>query len=435
MTRQSIPLAERRSARIAQTRETLRNSLWFTPTIFVVGAIAAAAFLTRLDYDISADHDLAALFAENAEDARTIVATIATSMLTFMGVVFSITLVALQVASGQYSPRVVRSFVRNRTTKLTLGTFMATFVFSLFVLGTFETSQSNGAVFVPVLSVVAAELLVLATLFVFIAFVHSIVQAMRVTYVIEGIAQETRQSIEENRVQRSEIVEIDPDQFAQPTHVVHFEGTPGVLDGVEADRLVALARAHRCVIRVLPNVGDYLAAGVPILEIFGEARPKWRDVRSCLVFGAERTLYQDVAYGFRQLVDIAIRALSPAINDPTTATQVIDRLTDLLIRLARQNRRQNAIVDRDGDVRLLFTIPSWADLLDLAFDEIRVYGADSPQIPRRLLAALDDIEAVSGSTYHAAIARHRAAVLAAANRHVDGALAGLALTPNRRGLG
>ncbi|MCX7620476.1 MAG: DUF2254 domain-containing protein [Acidimicrobiales bacterium] len=435
MPRQSIPVAERRNARVAKIREALRESLWFTPMLFVVAAIIGAIITTNLEYEVARDRDFSAFFAVNADDARAIVSTIATSMLTFMGVVFSITLVALQVASGQYSPRVVRGFVRNRTTKITLGTFMATFVFSLLVLGTFQTSNADRTVFVPILSVALAQLLVLATLFVFIAFVHSIVRAMRVTYVIDGIAEETRKAIEENQVPRSEIVEIDPAHYTQPTHVIALEGPPGVLDGVEADRMVALARSYDCVLRVLPKVGDYLATGVSIIEVFGNDAPRWSEIRSCLVLGAERTLYQDIAYGFRQLVDIAIRALSPAVNDPTTAAQVIDRLTDLLIRLARQNRRQNAIVDRDGSVRLLFSIPSWSDLLDLAFDEIRVYGADSPQIPRRLLAALDDIEAVIADAPQEPLNRHRDAVFAAAKRHSSGTLAGLALTPNRRGIG
>ena len=424
--------AEHRSARLERLREILRNSLWFLPLVFLVGALVLASFTMEIDEVLTRDPETRARMEANLEESRIVLATIATSILTFLGVVFSVTLVALQMASNQYSPRVVRSFVRSRITKLTLASFMGTFVFSIYSLGSFNLDDAPT---VPVVSAVTAMLLVIVDLFIFIAFVHALVRSMRVTYVIETVAGETRRSADDGAVARPDVTEVDVASLGPPDHVVRFDRPPAVLAGVEADRLVDLARHAGAVVRVRAQVGDHLPTDIVLFELWG-GDVSLAQLESCLVLDQERTMYQDTAYGIRQLVDIAIRALSPAINDPTTAVQVIDRLVDILARIGRQNRRRNGLRDRDGDLRVIFRIPTWGELVELAFTEIIVFGVDSPQIVRRLLAAFDDLEQLVPPELHGPVAEERDQLRAAAERRLPaGVDRRTVLSPNRRGMG
>ncbi len=424
--------AEHRSARVERVREVLRNSLWFLPLVFLICALVLANFTMAIDEALTQDPDTRALMEANTEEARIVLATIATSILTFLGVVFSVTLVALQMASNQYSPRVVRSFVRSKITKLTLASFMATFVFCVYALSSFNLDDKAT---VPVLSAVTALLLVITDLFIFIAFVHALVRSMRVTYVIETVASETRRSADHGNIARPDLTEVDVEALGPPDHLVHFDLPPAVLAGVEADRLVHLARHAGAVVRITAQVGDHLPTGTVLFELWG-GQVSWALLESCLVLDQERTLYQDTAYGIRQLVDIAIRALSPAINDPTTAVQVIDRLVDIMARIGRQNRRRNGVRDDAGELRLVFRIPTWGELVELAFTEIIVFGVESPQIVRRLLAAFDDLEALVPTELHGPIAEERDQLRAAAEARLPaGVDRRTVLSPNRRGMG
>jgi len=418
-------------------RERLKESLWLWPLVFIVGGLVLSQITGLIDEDVHRGDNASTLFTESVDDARTVVSTIASSMLTFLGVVFSITLVALQTSSSQYSPRVVRRFVRSRTTKLTLATFLGTYVYCLIVLGSFQSaSTDNGRAYVPVVSVLVAEIAALVCLLMFVAFVHNTVQSMRVTFLIKNVSDETRTSIIANTVPDAYAAEVDPRSLGDPHDVVCFDHSPGVLDGVEVDRLLQLAGQHDVVLRLVPMVGTYLSSGTALLEVYGTSTPPLRAILACFDIEAERTLYQDTSYGIRQLVDVAIRALSPAVNDPTTAVQVIDRLEDLLLRIGQKADRSNAVTDANGTVRLVFPRPTWANITELAFTELRIYGATAPQVTRRLIAVFDELERRLPD--HAAddVKRHRALLMAAVERLIlDDNERLVALTPDPRGLG
>ena len=348
------------------------------------------------------------LFPTNLDDARTLLATIAAALLTFTGVVFSITLVALQMSSTQYSPRVLRTFVRKPVTKLALATFIATFVYSLTLLSRIGTTTAAHTV--PQGAVGLAYLLVMCSVLVFVVFVHSTVRSMRVSYVIQAVFNETLPAMHA----MFEPASAYRTTWPRRTSMRRRASSPStvadaVIDGVDAHRLAELARRHGCVLRLCVPVGTYMVRGSDRFEVHGGTVPgDQRSVLRALDCSAVRTLYQDPCYGVRQLVDIAIRAVSPAINDPTTAVQSLDRLYGILRAIADRPDPSGVHLDAAGSVRLVVPVPGWGRVFDLAFTEISLYGAGDPQISRKLTAIFDDLASYVPPERRAAIESRRA---------------------------
>jgi uncharacterized membrane protein len=412
---------------LAWLREWGAESLWLPPTLaagaaWVLARLAVAnspAFVVRYH-----------LFSTNIDDARVVLSTIATAILTFTGVVFSVTLVALQMASAQYSPRLLRSFIRRPLTKMVLSCCIGTFVYSLVVLASLGASAART---VPAAAVALAYLLVLASVLVFVLFVHGTVRSMRVTYLIEEVSRETARAL--LRAFPAAPAEVKP-SLAEPVAVLPFAHRDRVLGGLDVASLVRLARRQGCVLRLRVGVGAYLVQGSPLIEVHGGTSPAVRQVLACLSLAPVRTLYQDPAYGIRQLVDIAAKALSPAVNDPTTAVQVVDRLGGLLASVADRPDPSGVHVDDEGIVRLVRPVPSWERLADLALTEVERYGAGAPQVTRRLMALYRDLEVRVGPSRQAVLARHRARLVRAVELVVpDPEARERALRPDEVGLG
>jgi uncharacterized membrane protein len=392
----------RGGSRRAHLREWRRESLWLWPAIAAIGAWIAG--------DIAARHLRSfslhlGLFPSNLDDARTLLATIAAALLTFTGVVFSITLVALQMSSTQYSPRVLRTFVRKPITKLALSIFIATFVYSLTLLAL--VGSTTGAHTVQEGAVGLAFLLVMASVLVFVVFVNSTVRSMRVSHVIEAVFDETLGAILAMFVPTSEYREVTAPDLASRTALVSFDHDDAVIDGVDAHHLAALAHRHGCVLRLCVPVGTYMVRGVDLLEVYGGRAPDTGELVTALDCFAVRTLYQDPCYGVRQLVDIAIRAVSPAVNDPTTAVQTLDRLHGILRAIADRPDPSGVFLDAAGSARLQVPVPDWGRVFDLAFTEIALYGAGDPQISRKLMAIFDDLSSCVRAERLAAIEARR----------------------------
>jgi uncharacterized membrane protein len=383
----------------------LRSRMWFIPGAFAIGATIAAFVLVPVDHlvDQSLSVDLSGvLFAGGPESARLVLSTIAAAMLSFTGLVFTVTMLVLQLASSQLSPRVMRTFLRDRVNQTVLGLFVATFLYSLLVLREVHTPVV-GSSFVPAIAVTVAYLLLVASVGAFVFYIHHMAQAIRAVSVLRSVGDETRAAIA--RLYPEGIGD-EPEPpipglpARAPDQLVMHEHAPGVITSVDEEQLVEIAREHGLTIALLHQVGDFVPQGTTLLALWsGAGGPPDTMLAGHLVgavqIGLERTMTQDPAFGFRQIVDIAERALSPGVNDPTTALQALDQLHDLLRRLAVRRFPSPSRLDEKGDVLLHLPRPGWPDYVALAIDEIRQYGGGSIQIARRLRHLLLDVRAVA----------------------------------------
>jgi uncharacterized membrane protein len=415
-------------------RQRIAASLWFVPTIFAVASIGAANLTIWLDAQVDAPIGVRPDLVSDAGTAATFAGAIAAATLAFVAVVFATTLVAIQLAASQYSPRAVRVFIRSRITRVTLGLFLATFVFSLIVLVSNRASVASAAQFAPVVSVTTLLALSLATVFGFVAYLHGVVRLMRVQYLLETIATETRQAIEENFPPAAAYVDAEPPQPDPSPRRVCYTGTAGVITATDLHGLAELCRQNDCWLELTVGVGEYLAHGTPVALVHhGDLHD--REVTRFFLIRGERTFVQDPAFGFRQLVDTAIRALSPAVNDPTTGVQAIDRLSDLLAITGNRLDPTGLRVDSAGTVRIKRKLRDFERLLVLSLTEVIRYGADAPQVVRRLRAVLDELESTLPQERHAAIARQRSLLDAAASAALPAPFTAVASTADREGLG
>ncbi|MEW2413118.1 DUF2254 domain-containing protein [Streptomyces sp. NPDC046866] len=435
-------------------RKRMRNSFLFVPFAgLLLGWLLATAVVQTdtLIHDLDARWtavDLADLwFLRTAADlgasAKSAVASMSSAMLTFIGVVFSITLVALQMAAGQFTPRVLRLYVESRVTKLTLAVFLCTFLYTLrlqkeYTAAAGDADGADGAV-VPYVGASLAMGFLVLSLALFVVYVHSTIRLMRVTYVMDHVGEESlaliRESAEPALPGQEGGHEADPPPDPGGSVVPHV-WRPGVLQAVDVERLVALAEREGLVLHLIPRIGDYLVPYTPLFRVTGGPTPPDAVLQAALDIGVERTTEQDLAFGIRQLADIASRALSPAVNDPTTAVQSLDRIQVLLTALARQPLGRARHRDRGGAVRLVETLPSWPELLDLALTEIRDYGVGSVQVTRRIAACLDDLEQLAPPERREPVRRHRDLLEEAVWTAAPSPLrAAFALQPDRQGIG
>ena len=415
-------------------RQRIAVSLWFLPTIFAAAAIVAADLTIWLDARVDAPIGVRPDLVSDPGTAATFAGAIAAATLAFVAVVFATTLVAIQLAASQYSPRAVRIFIRSRITRVTLGLFLATFVFSVILLVSNRAPVTSAKQFAPVVSVTTLLALTLATVFGFVAYLHGVVRLMRVQYLLEAIATETRRAIEENVPPASAYVDVGPPVPDPSPRRLRYTGTAGIITAADLHGLAELCRQKECWLELTVGVGEYLAHGTPVALVHG-GDLRDRDVTKFFLIRGERTFVQDPAFGFRQLVDIAIRALSPAVNDPTTGVQAIDRISDLLGITGNRLDPTGLRVDSSGTVRVKRKLRNFDGLLVLSLTEVIRYGADAPQVARRLHAVLDELESTLPAERQAAISRQRSLLEAAVTAALPAPFMPVASTPDREGLG
>ncbi|MEU5035806.1 DUF2254 domain-containing protein [Streptomyces rubiginosohelvolus] len=428
----------RRPRPLSPLREHLRDTFWFAPTMGFVCVFVLWFVATELDDAIvrlfqreEAYDELGDLIGFS-QDTKTVVTTVSSAMMTFIGVVFSISLVAVQMASGQLTPRVVRIFVRSRISKLTMTVFLATFLVSLLVLSSYESeTDPRRVVSVPLVQSLLILVLVGMSLLLFVVYVSATLRLMQVGPVVDRIARDSFRVL--GRMPRGPQGD---DEVGPETARVVYEGRAGVLRDVNTARLVRAARRQGVVLRVIPRIGDFVVPGTPMLAVHGGAVPPRRRLRYAVSVSVERTLHQDLAFGLRQLADIALRALSTSVNDPTTAVQCLDRIVQFLAAVAHLPLGTVHHRDRAGRVRLVQDGPGWDDLVDLAFEEIRWCLAGSPQVSRRLMAGLDDLLLIVPEDRRKSLARHRELLVQTMERGVPVAAdRAFALLPDRQGIG
>ncbi len=387
--------------------EVLRTQIWVVPSIAALLAAASAVVLIWFD---GATGSLGLPQAIGADSARAVLSAISGAMISFTALVFSITMLVLQSASTQLSPRVVRTFLRDRFNQGVLGLFVATFVFSLLVLTSVTVDQ------VPRLGVLAAVGLVLVAVLAFVAYIDHMAKSIRPTSVIESISAETRAVIEHVYPDRTEDapegpIEVTDKARAEALEVV-WSGDSGYVQAFDREGLLEFAREQGAAVELQVGIGSFLVRGQPLLSVPGRGADAKAAAELGLQerfrLGPERTMAEDPEFGFRQLVDVALRALSPSLNDPSTAAQVIDRLHELLRELQPRDIA-SPLVLRDGQApSVTIPAPDWDAYVELATSEIAAASLTLPQVRRHLHAALDTLLSDAPADRQAALRRARA---------------------------
>lgn len=402
----------------------LKTSLWLVPLLSVLGGIVLSLVTTSVDDGTLISQRITG----DPTAALQILYLIAFAMLTLTAILLSLVVVAVQLAMGMFSPRIVRQVLHDRPSQLAIGLFAATFAHSMLAMRHVRTSSNDG--FVPGLAVVVAMVLVLCCIGTLVWYLNHIAQSLRTAALVGWVAEDTVTALEH----------IYPDRGAEPDlgpGIVTSKDT-GVIFTIGHERLVGFAQRADCQIAVLWAVGDFVPTGAALIRIVGDPSGLDRKaVARCIVLGPERTLNQDVAYGLRLLVDIAGRSLSAGpFADPTTVVQAIDRLHDILRRLACRPLHDGRYYDSTGTLRLTVPTLQWEGYVRIAFDEIRQAGAGSPQVSRRLSSALHDLLRVAPPERRPVLSQQLAllAELATA-RSVTDADREQAMVPDPSGLG
>ena len=329
---------------------------------------------------------------QDPQVAQVILSSIATSIMTVVSIVFAILLMTLTLASTQFSPRILVSFVRDRGTQWTLGVFLGTFSYCMAAL---PAARSLPIAFVPVLTVTGAMLLALVAVGWLIFFIHHISQAISVNHIVDRIARETEIVIDE--LMPRPRTRFEPMRQASPDgtdDIPILNQQSGYIRFIDVGQLLYLAKSWRIRIRVERGVGQFLPAGVPLVHVSREDR--MNPVRTAELLGAfdigpTRTLQQDVEFGVIQIVDIALRAMSPAVNDPSTAITCIDHLSRIMIRWLGRAPPASVLFDPPHVARVLVPWMSVDGMFDTAFEQIRHYAANDAAVSLRLLRAIGDI--------------------------------------------
>jgi uncharacterized membrane protein len=330
-----------------------------------------------------------------------------------------------------------------------LGTFIATFIYPLFSLGYLEELVRGGRA-VSTVSVAVAMVLAIASIAVFIAYVTLTIRGMRIAYAISTVAIETRAALRRQFPAEDQYVEADPPVSFVPGRLVAYRKGPslalhaaqGVLQAIDVVTCVRRAREHDVVLRLIPQIGQYVASGEPLFEVLPASSsasdgPSEKQLLRTVDVGPERAVYQDPFYGVRALVDVAAQALSPAVNAPTTAVQVLDRLQDFLTLMADRPWPSGLYADENGAVRLVTQVRTWDQFVDLALTEITEFGGGSPQVTRRLADLIDTLLPTVPAPRRPVFERHKVLLAEAVALRVQSyrALADMALEPDARGLG
>jgi uncharacterized membrane protein len=368
-------------------RDETRFPLWLIPTGYVVATVAAGEILPRLEHAYWG----ALTSGMRVESALAFFSSVSSGMMALTGIVFAIAFVMVQFSATAYSPRLVVVFGNDPSLYHTLGIFSATFGYSLVALAWTNHGEAGT---VPLFSTIAVVVLLIVSLLAFARLVHK-VSDLQITNVLDNLGEQGRNVIDstfrpiaDDEGERSHVA-APPLKLGPALQTLTYTARPRTIAGFDVRALVLLAQDADAVIALECAVGDTLVANMTLLRVHGGAKPiPDRMLMRAVHLARARTFAQDPKYAVRLLVDIAIRALSPAVNDPTTAVQALDQIEDLLQRLGRAELDAGRAYDASGKLRLVFPMPTWQDYLELAFDEIRQFGKTSIQTVRRLRSAL-----------------------------------------------
>jgi uncharacterized membrane protein len=391
--------------KLQQLWSNLRTNFWFVPSLMIAGSIVLAVALIQADTTES-EQWLARwprLFGASAAGARGMLSTIAGSMMTVVGVTFSMILVTLALASSQYTSRILRNFMRDRATQIVLGVFAGIFTYCLIVLRTIRSGDEGG--FVPSLAVAFGVMLAIGGISALIFFIHHIASSIQASSIIASVADETLAAVD--RLFPGQLGQDPPDgdgdQALLPLREPHWQTIParrnGYIQNVDNAALLRLAREHQTIVRMERGIGDFVVKDTPLVSLALSSPPAKELVaalQAAYSIGRHRTLEQDSAFGIRQIVDMALRALSPGFNDTTTAIMCVDYLTAILGRLASRDIPSSHRYE-NGELRVIAIRPSFASLAAEAFDQIRASACGNVGVMLRMLDAMQTIASLTAS--------------------------------------
>jgi uncharacterized membrane protein len=392
----------------------LSTNYWFLPAVMVTAAVGLSIFLPWIDHRIAAGNTIVPdwVYGGGPEGARALLTTISGSMITVAALTFSVTIVALSTASQQFGPRLLRNFIRDRGYQFVLGTFLATFMYCLLVL---RTVRSNGSEeFVPYVSLTVGLLFAVAGVGVLVYFIHHVTFSIRAESIVASTGRDLRTAIEalfpsstDPRTVPRAPGRVLPEGFPSGAREITVQGS-GYVQLIDHDRLLEIAHEKHLVLRLEHRIGHFLTAGEGLLEVWPGDAPEddlVTELNRCFVLGTQRSLHPDVESGVDQLVQIAMRSLSPGINDPDTAVACIDQLSYGL-GLIGDRDIPPALLTREGEVRLVTYPLTYPRLVDAAFSRIRQYSGGSVPVVLRLLEALASLASnVRHDSYRSALLR------------------------------
>jgi uncharacterized membrane protein len=381
------------TGRLFRLRIRLSSAMWLPVLVANVVAVGLAIGLPALDQRLGDQRSLTI----TTSAAEAIFGALAAGMITFTGIVFSAVFVAAQIQTSSYSPRLAARLRRDPVIIAGLALPTATASYALFALAAIGHRAHRVDEFVPAITVLVGLVLAAVTLGAFVALVQRAFESTQIGGILRTLMRRAYTVIDDVHPRDGPSADATaPPADARPREVTHT-GLPAVIAAIDRTALLRVGDQTGGFVEVVPVVGEYLAPGRVVLRI-SHARedPEPRLVRRVFVLARQRTVDQDPSFALRMLVDIAIRALSPAVNDPTTAVQVLDRIETLLVELAGRHPGPSIVVDDDGRARGRVIAPRWSAYVELGLMEIRRYGAQSPQVVRRLHALYDRLAEVAG---------------------------------------
>jgi uncharacterized membrane protein len=375
----------------------LRGGFLIRPVLIALALGAGGAVLSWTEESTPSIGDWVpqVLFLSHADPgvAQVILSDIATSTMTVVSIVFAILLMTLTLASMQFSPRILVSFARDRVTQWTLGIFLGTFLYCMLAL---PAAHALPHPFAPVVTVIGAIVLAIACVGLLLFFIHHISHAISVNHIVDRIASETEAAIDEVMPRPRRQVHLETSDAVEPSSwkTPLLSSDSGYIRFVDLKQLLSLATSLHVKVRLVRRIGQFVPAGTPLLMVNKAERLSSEAAdafRAGFDFGPTRTLQQDIEFGVLQIVDIALKAISPAVNDPTTAIGCVDQLSRILVRFASREVPESRLYDLAGAARVSLEWIDFERLLDSAFEQIRMYSRGDVAVSLRLLRALSDI--------------------------------------------